>query len=381
MVGPAEAVTEEAIRRLEARADSPLFLWLLYMDPHWTYNPPAPHNQVIEWQGFDYYRELRSFKPAKASVFFNLNGRSEEARPLLERLYDAEIRYTDAAIGRLLEAVVGQGFGRNTMTVLTSDHGESLGEHGYYFQHGALVYQPTMRIPLVLHFPERIPRGLRIMDPVSIIDVAPTILTMLGLDPSAGGSFSGQDLSPLWRQGDDPASTHGRSTPVTGESGTVVYASNPIRHIGGRRSSNLRFLRDGSWVVVSKDGQLHLYDTATDPSLATDVADRHPQRTEAMAKVLENLPDHAGRWRMVRRGPWKLIRIPESGGVRWELYDLSEDPLETRDLSATRPEIVDAMRPLLDTTAASQGTDGFRAPRTIPEDVERQLEALGYLDG
>ena len=373
IMGAAEAVTLEALEKIKA-SRRPFFLWLLYMDPHWRYNPPAPHNQVIDWSRFDFYRKLLSFKPLHATIYFNLNGLSAAHQPELKRLYDAEIRYTDLAIGQLL-AGLGQRFrAEETLIVLTADHGESLGEHGYYYQHGALAYQPSMRIPLLFHHPGSVPEQLRIAQPVSLIDVAPTILSLLGLPRQA--EFFGEDLSQSWSSSDG-TTTLVRTTPVHGESGNIVHPANPIREIGGRKSFDLRFLRSEQWVLVEHRGELSLYDHQADPTLTQDLSKQHPDLTDQLLQQLREMPDDAGRWRMLRDGKWKLIRIPEHDGVRWELFDLENDPLELVDLSRQFPSRVSSMQEALTRIAEKAQT---QPQETISDEVRRQLEQLGYVD-
>ena len=146
-VAMAEAVTREAQEMLES-SPVPRLLWVHYMDPHFMYNPPAPYNQVVDWSRFHFYRDRLRHRPVQASTFFDLHGLSKRDLPSLSALYDAEISYVDHWIGRLLASAR-----RETLVVFTSDHGESLGEHGYYFEHGDLVYRASMAIPLVFWWP------------------------------------------------------------------------------------------------------------------------------------------------------------------------------------------------------------------------------------
>lgn len=134
-------VTEAALRWL-AQAPAPFFVWVHLYDPHAPYDPPSP------------FREQYAGRP-----------------------YDGEVAYADSCLGLLLPAAEAAARGR-LVAAVTADHGESLGEHGEP-THGFFVYQPTLRIPLVLAGPG-VPRGERRGGPARTADLAPTILALLG---------------------------------------------------------------------------------------------------------------------------------------------------------------------------------------------------------
>jgi arylsulfatase A-like enzyme len=389
-MGQAEAVTQAALTWLGDHPQGPYFLWLLYFDPHWRYDPPAPFNQVVDWERFDFYRDLEESPPGNATVFFNLDGRSAEALPELSRLYDAEVRYIDAMIGKLLAGIRARSDADDTLIVLTADHGESLGEHGYFYEHGDFVYQPTMHVPLIFHQPGVLPQGARIETLVSNLDVAPTLLSLLSISEPEGAAFAGQDLSDAIR--DPPAMPSELSGRIIfGESGSGMLAQNPMRLVGGRRSARnseirppFRYARRGDWLLVTEEGRPHLYNATQDPELTRDLADAFPGIVQSMQSALTSLPFLKARWQMARDARWKLIRIPELDRVRWELYDLEKDPLESQDLSAVQPEVVTRLRKPLElwvrglSRALPRGGTGLS-----PEDqaeIDRQLRALGYID-
>ncbi|MFP8879815.1 MAG: sulfatase [Myxococcota bacterium] len=120
--------------------------------------------------------------------------------------YDREIRVVDDELRALFGTLESRGLDRNTIVVVLADHGEEFHEHGL-LQHGGNVYDETLRIPLIFWSPGRIPAGLRISGPVSLIDVAPTLLDLTGLPPleeldgqslrealSSGGSIEPRQL-------------------------------------------------------------------------------------------------------------------------------------------------------------------------------------------
>jgi membrane-anchored protein YejM (alkaline phosphatase superfamily) len=92
--------------------------------------------------------------------------------------YDGEIRYMDAQLGRLIDAL--HEWGVTPFFVITADHGEALGDHGYYFAHGQGLTEDQIRVPLILHGPG-VRAGTRVRAPVQHIDIAPTILARAGV--------------------------------------------------------------------------------------------------------------------------------------------------------------------------------------------------------
>lgn len=136
----ADETTSRALEWLK-KAQGPYFLWVHYFDPHSPYDPPES------------YRKQFSTTP-----------------------YDGEIAFVDSEISKLWKAI-----GDRAVVILTADHGESLGEHGES-THGIFVYDATLLVPLILHGPD-INTGVR-TDPVTLCDIAPTILQIAGASPN-----------------------------------------------------------------------------------------------------------------------------------------------------------------------------------------------------
>lgn len=156
---PGNIVTDAALKWLEQhvadQADTPFFAWVHLFDPHAPYSPPEPY-------------------------------RSRYAT----HSYDGEVAYTDFQVGRFVDALRTHGLLDRTLLVLVGDHGEGLGEHGER-THGLLIYGATMRVPLIFHCPGLIPHGQVIDDRVvSVIDIKPTLLDLLGLDPGSCDGIS-----------------------------------------------------------------------------------------------------------------------------------------------------------------------------------------------
>jgi arylsulfatase A-like enzyme/Flp pilus assembly protein TadD len=257
--------TAEAIAWLQARKGERFFLWLHLYDPHEPYEPPEPF-----------------------------------ATRYAENPYDGEVAFADDLVGRLDSALEHLGFKKDTLLVVTSDHGEGLGEHGESV-HGFFVYQTTLHVPLVMRGPGLVP-GTRLPVTVRSVDLVPTLLDFLEVAPG-GGRFSGRDLAPALRGLEKPA-----------EEAAYAESLLPLLHYGW---SDLRALREGRW---------------------------------------------------------KYIQAP-----RPELYDLKEDPGETRDLASSEPARVEAFRSTLAKRLAAEKVAANQGPSAIPEDLLEKLGALGYV--
>ncbi|MFH1418788.1 MAG: sulfatase-like hydrolase/transferase [Planctomycetota bacterium] len=156
---PADKTCDQALAWLDVpgRGDRPFFLWVHLFDPHWTYEPPKPYA--------DRYAGM---------------------------LYDGEIAFADAQLGRLLDALDELALRDKTLIVVAGDHGESLGQHDEH-SHGTLVYDATLHVPLVLNAPRQPGGGVCITRPVGLVDLMPTVLAMLGVAPPDG--MDGVDLT------------------------------------------------------------------------------------------------------------------------------------------------------------------------------------------
>ena len=171
--------------------------------------------------------------------------------------YDSELRYVEGVLGEFIGFLQRRGLLETSLLVFTSDHGESLGEHGER-THGYFIYQSTLRVPLIFHWPATARAAVsRVLEPVSLLDVAPTILQALGL-PSPP-EFQGRALLSLAGNtspaGSPRAVPSRRDEEIYSES---LYAHN---HFG---TSALRSLRRGSFKYIEAP-RAELYDLVHDP--------------------------------------------------------------------------------------------------------------------
>ena len=300
----------------------PLFLWVHYLDPHMPYRPPEEAKDRFQDDGvFAPGAPLLVDRSKHRRVSGGI-GRSQviEGREDLAfyvARYDAEVAYTDREIGRLLDGLRARGLYDRMLTVFTADHGESLGDHDYYFDHGMLPFQDCMRVPLAVRWPGVVPPRVD-DDAIELLDLAPTLLEAAGKRLDRGG----------WAQG---SSRIGRLLGRERTAGELAFSE------AGQATRRrwMKAVTDGRfkliWVptqqeqrrVAGVDVSFALYDLLADPGELRNVAAEHPEVVERLSRQL------------------------------WTWFEASPFPVDT-------------------------DSEECAARETAPETVE-QLRALGYL--
>jgi arylsulfatase A-like enzyme/Tfp pilus assembly protein PilF len=263
---PANEVVDKALPWIDQAKGGPFFAWIHLYDPHTPYDPPEPYK--TEYAGHP---------------------------------YRGEVAFADAQVGRVVAFLRERNLLDRTVVAVLGDHGEGLGDHGEN-SHGFFIYESAARVPFVIRAPFERLRGRAVADPVRVIDLMPTVLSLLGVPVPR--EVTGASLLPLMT-GDRP------------ELGLEGYAEAmyPLHHYG--------------WSDI----------------------------------------------KALRSGRYKAIDAP-----RPELYDLQDDPGETRNLFDARRALGDQMLARL-----RQMEDAFQkvaAPRPaedVDPDVRARLAALGYV--
>ncbi|MHC4215387.1 MAG: sulfatase, partial [Planctomycetota bacterium] len=227
--------TKRAIKWIEQHKEKRSFLFLHYFDPHYRYEPPEPF-------------------------------RSEYS----DNLYAGEIAYTDHCIGQVIRKLKELDLYDSTLLVITSDHGEMLGEHGE-FKHGYFVYQSSIRVPLIFRLPGQ-RKARRIEGLVGLIDIMPTIFGLLGIAPPP--QVQGVDLSDCIRSLRQDITTAQR----------FIYCESltPTKH----KANALLGVVTDSWKYI-KTTRPELYDLKKDPGESNNLVEEKPQRVHFLREHLE----------------------------------------------------------------------------------------------
>jgi len=189
----ADETTDLVIPWLESEATrGEFFLWVHYFDPHRPHQPPERHLDAVL---------PRNANEREHHVeFLETQHRLDVSTVKLDDIfeYDAEIRFVDAELERLYRALDDRGLNDGAMWIITSDHGQGLGNHGW-FGHHKNIYNEQIRAPLVVHFPGH-PRRERIDEIVEHVDIAVTLADLLEADLDAQPApIQGRSLAPLLR--------------------------------------------------------------------------------------------------------------------------------------------------------------------------------------
>lgn len=194
---------DQALSWLDGLDGKPFFVWVHLFDPHGPYLPPPP------WDTAYYQGDPRD--PVHTSME-QVDGVAAYLAPTLEGItdvdwvmaqYAGEVSYADEQLGRLMDWLENAGVADNTLLVMAGDHGESLGEHGVWFNHGDDLYEASLRVPMAIRMPGTIEPGTVVSAPVELTDLAPTIYDLLKLNapPTVSGipltdGFSDPAFSP-----------------------------------------------------------------------------------------------------------------------------------------------------------------------------------------
>lgn len=194
---PGEDVNERAIQWLQ-RARQPFFSWLQFSEAHSPYRLGPYAEEVFEREGYD----GPLAEGASTKTFYSLGSEipwTETERMALRSLYDGEVRRLDRLVGDFVEALRASNLLQNTILIITSDHGQALGEHDVV-GHGFLLWQSVLRVPLIIRDPAQ-GRPHRIATRVGLVDLVPTLLDRLGLPGQEGldgrslaGAMAGERL-------------------------------------------------------------------------------------------------------------------------------------------------------------------------------------------
>jgi arylsulfatase A-like enzyme len=252
----ATAVNDSFLRWLGRQDRSrPFFGFLNYLDAHQPFLPPSP---------FD-VRFLAG--PRGDPRHWWSRQWSDEAVQAEADSYDGAIAYLDHETGRLLDELQRRGVLDNTMVVITSDHGEHLGEHGY-MRHGHTLYPEVLHVPLMVLLPKGQAAGVRVARPVSLRDIAATVLSVAGIDCGTT-CLPGASLAPLWTTA-EAADDAAPISPVFAEVKRGLRI--PDRYPNAKVDLHA-LLSDGLHYIVSGSGHEELYDLASDPSASRNLAE------------------------------------------------------------------------------------------------------------
>jgi arylsulfatase A-like enzyme len=286
----AENLNGVAIPALEELVSSgqPWLLFMRHMDPHAPYLPPAPYDEIFyskdpTQKGLD-MAPIRDFPNFRDFHLSWMPHGIEDAEHTVAQ-YDGAVAYMDACIQRILTRLDELGQRENTLVVFTADHGETLYDHGCYFDHHGL-YEPTLHVPLIVRFPDGCGAGQRVNGFTLHQDLTPSLLEIIGQKKLAKREkMDGQSWMPL----------------ISGERATN-YQEFYITECTWMRK---RGWRTAEWKLIEAlepdfhgKPTLELYNLLSDPDENINLADKEPQVVK---------------WLQDRMNAWVAKRVKETG--------------------------------------------------------------------
>lgn len=273
----AEEINSMALPWIREHKDEDFFLFVHYWDPHSIYSPPEPYKRLFydgdetdpNNHSLDVLKSLPVWPFTKRHLDRIKRGITDIEYVIAQ--YDGEIRYVDDEVGKLLTLLDDLGIVDESLIILTSDHGESLGEHHFYFDHQE-VYEPTIHVPLIIKCPQKISGGKRISDLIqSTLSIAPTVLNYFNIDvPEV---MRGRDLIPI----------------ALGEE----RGENEI-YVNQGLWTGKRALRLGRWKLIKTldkafwdTPDIELYDLDADPGEEHNLADERPDIVDRLELRME----------------------------------------------------------------------------------------------
>lgn len=259
------ATTQAALDWLDKRGERPFFLFVHYFDPHAVYAPPSPFRErfapgVDESFVFGTRQQMMDLRAGRLNVPEGVIRRAE-------RLYNGEVAYMDAQIGRLLDGLNARGLDESTVVLMTADHGEEFLDHGGY-EHGHTLYRELIHVPLILRYPGRISPGVNTMS-VAHVDLAPTLCELADIAPPE--QFLGRSL-------------------LASPTGASDSEPRPILAHGNMWGEPLTSWRKGRYeLIVGAGGREELYDLESDPRQERDLAQEMPERVTELRLGLDRV--------------------------------------------------------------------------------------------
>jgi len=274
----------EPVKWMRKHSSESFFVLIHFYDPHLPYKPleRSPQTESLRYEG------LYTGEYGPAMTLWDGRFEVNEADVAYMRsLYDDEVAQVDAYVGALLDAIEDMGIGEQALIVFTADHGESFGEHEYYFDHGDYLYEDQIHVPLIFRCDALLPAGMAVDAQVRSIDIMPTVLQLLGMEHK--GRLDGVTLAPLFK---------GRKRVLgaryaLSESDAINFLNPNCRgYIDGVKGKHLALRKDGKkliYVPGHPDAPLELYDLVEDPGEETDLISVHPDIAREMFQQLKEL--------------------------------------------------------------------------------------------
>jgi arylsulfatase A-like enzyme len=259
----ADITTKKATDFLQSykEKDGPFFLFAHYFDPHSPYVPPEP------------FRSRFAPRKKRTKLIEKYNAQ-----------YDGEVAFADHGVGILLDTLEYLGRKNDTLIIVTSDHGEGLGQHDY-LTHTINIYEEAVRVPLIFHWPGRIPKSRVIKGPVELTDLVPTIFDLIDIKPETQ-LLQGQSLLNALCNGselnlDRPVYLHRQHFEKT-----YMPTHHDMKIFLNGEKFGIR-VGDYKYIVGKDENTTELFNLSLDPNELSNIHDALPEKSAELETKLE----------------------------------------------------------------------------------------------
>ncbi|MBI4970709.1 MAG: sulfatase [Candidatus Omnitrophica bacterium] len=292
-----DLVVNRTIDWIKKNRGKRFFVWTHIVDPHAPYTPPAPYNSMFVNDGLG--NDYAPVPLGKISEHARLGDHNDPDYYVSQ--YDGEIRFTDDQIGKLFQALKNFGLDKNTIVIFTSDHGESFGNHDFFFDHGKYPFEDCAHVPLIIRDPKHLSKSAIVQTPVSLIDILPTVLSLANISVT-NAPFQGQNL------------TSGQFQYQFIESGDSEKYQRTVRD----KEWKLVFAPDPTDQKALGIGPFALYHFTEDKKEIRNVIDKFPAEANRLKDKLVNWLDEG----------LKKNRSNDRGAKQFENADIDKTSLE-----------------------------------------------------
>jgi len=279
-LGGAEQRFSTAMRWIKKNINKKFFFLIHTNDLHWPYPIPKPYDHMFDPE----YKGDHTFakQTYRGDITFGIKKLPQEQINHAIAHYDGGIHYIDFHLGKLVDFLKKKNVYDDTLIIIVSDHGEHFGEHGYYFQHGASLYEASAKSTLLFHCPKNLPKNVKINSRVQALDIMPTILDILKIPLVE--KIEGISLLPLT----DGKANKGRD---------FVFAEGIEEHFKQHKRVYMEGVK-GKWrMMIVDDWKIiyvphpekdifELYNLKNDPWEKNNLIDKEKEKTEEMKKKI-----------------------------------------------------------------------------------------------
>ena len=283
----AEESTHIAKSQIKKYRNKKFFLYLHYTDLHWPYKTPKPFDDMFDpnYKGNHLFNDWND-KIERGDMIFNNSLPKEEIYHAIAH-YDGSIRFIDTQIGHIINYLEEMELKDKTLLIISSDHGESLGEHNLHFQHTLCLYEEGIKIPLIINSPS-IKQRKKIEIQVASIDIMPTILDFLGIPLIE--KIDGKSLVPLIKENKDDRKY------LFAENGEMLFKQNNRTFLPGIKGK-WRMIRTNEWKLIyiphPENDIYELYNLKKDIGETTNAFDKEPELVKMLKKELFKWMDNS----------------------------------------------------------------------------------------